>query len=67
MPTSKSAWNFKSCLTILLISFVLFTCGIRTRKGANCWDGSHSSATGSGACSHHHGVRNWKHDYWWNW
>lgn len=29
------------------------------RTGATCRDGSHSSATGSGACSWHGGVRYW--------
>lgn len=29
------------------------------RVGATCNDGSHSSATGSGACSHHGGVAYW--------
>ena len=27
--------------------------------GAKCNDGTNSSATGSGACSHHDGVRYW--------
>lgn len=30
-----------------------------SRTGATCKDGSHSSATGSGACSHHGGVAQW--------
>lgn len=29
------------------------------RTGATCRDGSHSNATGSGACSHHGGVAQW--------
>lgn len=29
------------------------------RTGATCKDGSHSTATGSGACSHHGGVAVW--------
>ena len=35
---------------------------IRTRVAyyvTRCWDGSTSSATGRGACSHHGGVKNW--------
>ena len=28
--------------------------------GATCNDNSPSSATGSGACSHHGGVKNWR-------
>lgn len=31
----------------------------KERYGAVCRDGSHSSATGRGACSHHHGVATW--------
>lgn len=31
------------------------------RIGAVCMDGWHSSATGSGACSHHGGVHHWIH------
>lgn len=31
----------------------------RTRIGARCRDGSRSSATGRGACSHHGGVSEW--------
>ncbi len=30
-----------------------------TRVGATCKDGSTSTATGSGACSHHGGVASW--------
>lgn len=29
------------------------------RVGAVCNDGTHSDATGSGACSHHGGVDHW--------
>jgi len=31
----------------------------RHRIGAQCNDGTTSNATGSGACSHHHGVKCW--------
>jgi len=31
----------------------------RHRLGAQCNDGTTSKATGSGACSHHHGVKCW--------
>ncbi|HZY80607.1 MAG TPA: hypothetical protein VFE50_13870 [Cyclobacteriaceae bacterium] len=31
------------------------------RIGANCKDGTTSTATGSGACSHHGGVASWKY------
>ena len=44
-----------STITILILS----SCGRGKRVGAVCNDGSRSSATGSGACSHHGGV-----DYW---
>jgi hypothetical protein len=33
----------------------------RYRVGAECNDGATSSATGSGACSHHAGVRCWQY------
>lgn len=29
------------------------------RKGAYCNDGTYTTATGSGACSGHGGVKNW--------
>lgn len=35
--------------------------GDRHRIGALCSDGWNSSATGSGACSHHGGVSCWKY------
>jgi hypothetical protein len=34
----------------------------RHRVGAMCNDGTQSSATGSGACSHHGGVSCWLYD-----
>lgn len=34
----------------------------RQRVGAICNDGTQSEATGSGACSHHGGVRCWLYD-----
>jgi hypothetical protein len=33
----------------------------RHRVGAMCNDGTESSATGSGACSHHGGVECWEY------
>jgi hypothetical protein len=33
----------------------------RHRIGAVCNDGTQSTATGSGACSHHQGVKCWKY------
>jgi len=49
-----------------LIALTLFTFETRERVGAKCWDGSSSSATGRGACSHHGGVMHWKYEYWWD-
>lgn len=52
----------------ILLSFILFTSckdestsptGDCERIGAVCNDGTRSSATGSGACSHHGGVKEW--------
>lgn len=34
----------------------------RQRVGAICNDGTQSEATGSGACSHHGGVKCWLYD-----
>jgi hypothetical protein len=34
---------------------------VRHRVGATCSDGTSSSATGSGACSHHGGVACWQY------
>jgi hypothetical protein len=36
-----------------------FVSDYNERSGAICWDGSYSSATGSGACSWHGGVQEW--------
>jgi hypothetical protein len=41
---------------------LLPTSGAKVRVGATCRDGSGSSATGQGACSHHGGVRAWMYD-----
>ena len=54
-----------SFIIVSLIAITLFTCATRKRKGATCWDGSSSGATGSGACSSHKGVMYWEHKYWW--
>jgi hypothetical protein len=58
-------------LTRPLISIVVFmsiltlgaakTDTTRHRVGAACNDGTQSKATGSGACSHHHGVKCWEY------
>lgn len=53
-------------LLILFLGATLFTCATRERTGAKCQDGRESSAIGSGACSHHNGVKSWKYKYWWD-
>jgi len=50
---------------IILFVFLLATCVTSKRDGCKCWDGTNSSATGRGACSHHGGVMYWTHKYWW--
>jgi hypothetical protein len=57
--------KFIVLLVGILIAFTLFTCESRQRIGAKCRDGTSSSAIGSGACSHHKGVKYWKYKYWW--
>lgn len=51
--------------TIALASMVAFggteTDTTRHRVGALCNDGTTSTATGSGACSHHGGVQCWQY------
>jgi len=59
----------KSIVLFLTISILLagcFTMFTRKRVGCDCNDGSSSDATGSGACSHHDGVRSWTYEYWWD-
>lgn len=47
-------------ITILTYNFnPFFDMPHKERIGAICQDGCHSSATGSGACSHHGGVSKW--------
>lgn len=41
---------------------LLATSGTPVRVGATCRDGSHSDATGQGACSWHNGVRKWLYE-----
>ena len=59
----KAAW--KILLTVVLAS--VMTIGgstaqtSRHRIGAVCNDGTSSTETGSGACSHHGGVSCWKY------
>lgn len=49
-----------------VIVFTLFTLTSKHRVGAKCWDGTESYSTGRGTCSHHGGVKYWKHEYWWD-
>lgn len=42
---------------VLAVTAVLALSGCRTEGGQTCRDGSHSTATGKGACSHHGGVK----------
>jgi hypothetical protein len=59
----KSAWKFS--ITVILASVMTIGGSIaqatRHRVGAVCNDGTSSTATGSGACSHHGGVSCWKY------
>lgn len=64
--TKKGQNNFLVFIVGALIALTLFTCESKKRVGAVCRDGTHSYSTGSGTCSHHKGVRKWKHEYWWD-
>lgn len=67
----KIIFNFISLtIFIVVISFMLATgckdnavtsgdCPADQRTGAICNDGTTSTATGSGACSSHGGVKSW--------
>ena len=61
--TKRSVTNV---ITWIFIIFCFVTCVSRHHVGATCNDGTSSNATGSGACSHHNGVNNWKYEYWWD-
>jgi hypothetical protein len=51
---------FLGLLLLTSISFTSFNCSDPCERiGAICNDGTRSSATGSGACSHHGGVKEW--------
>lgn len=57
---------FSSLLLILILTGVSITTNTLQadtdahRTGAKCCDGTNSTATGRGACSHHGGVKYWK-------
>lgn len=65
MSTEQKSNNIGCILIfIIVLAFITFTAGGK-RIGCKCNDGTDSYATGSGACSHHGGVRYWKRKYWW--
>ncbi len=56
----------KKLLTAVVLTSALAIGGLRAqsdrhRTGALCNDGTTSTATGSGACSHHGGVSCWEY------
>lgn len=57
--------NLLKYVAIGLITLTIVTCSSRKRIGARCKDGSYSSSTSIGTCSHHNGVSSWKYKYWW--
>ncbi len=63
MKIKRAAW--KVLFTVVLASVMAFGGSAaqsdRHRIGATCNDGTESTATGSGACSHHGGVSCWKY------
>jgi hypothetical protein len=63
MKMKRAAW--KVLITIVLGSIMALGGAqaqtTRHRIDATCKDGSASSATGSGACSHHGGVSCWQY------
>jgi len=63
MKMKRAAW--KVLFTVVLASAMTFGGSAaqsdRHRIGATCNDGTESTATGSGACSHHGGVSCWKY------
>jgi hypothetical protein len=62
MNVKTVAW--KMIFTVVLAGAMAFggaAQGDRHRIGAVCNDGTTSTATGSGACSHHGGVSCWQY------
>ena len=49
------------CGVLLALRLPSDAVGQGRRIGATCRDGTTSSATGSGACSHHGGVASWRY------
>jgi hypothetical protein len=63
MKMKQAAWKV---LFTLVLTSVMALGGMqaqitRHRVGATCEDGTASTATSSGACSHHGGVRCWQY------
>lgn len=54
--------NFKSASSYPTIQDKISSATSRYRVGAICRDGTRSSATGRGACSHHGGVSRWLYE-----
>jgi hypothetical protein len=63
MKMKQAVW--KVLFTVVLASVMAFggmqAQTARHRIGATCKDGTTSTATGSGACSHHGGVSCWQY------
>src|ERR1019366_7109596 len=63
MKMKRAAW--RALFAIVLASAMAFGGSAaqttRHRIGATCKDGTNSTATGSGACSHHGGVSCWQY------
>ncbi|MDT8411897.1 MAG: hypothetical protein RQ875_05510 [Vicingaceae bacterium] len=52
----------KVIIGLLILSFISIVGCKGKRTGAVCNDGSKSTATSSGACSHHGGVDYWTYE-----
>jgi hypothetical protein len=59
MVRSRPARSRLGAVVLVLVLVLSAGCTPGQRIGAVCRDGWHSSATGSGACSHHGGVDHW--------
>ena len=59
----KAAWRILFAVVLASVMTIggSATQTTRHRIGAVCNDGTSSTATGSGACSHHGGVSCWKY------
>lgn len=70
MQQIKSESNFKYILVVFFLLYIIIgnivSCASSRRIGAICEDETKSNATGSGACSHHGGVDQWRYKYWYS-